>query len=57
MVLLEELPTDDGSVLDTLAGSILRIFTRINQLEAEHARLMRRLKALETPGVDLISSD
>jgi hypothetical protein len=43
---IEELPTDDGSVLDTIAGAILRIFVRINQIEAEHARL-GRLKAVE----------
>jgi hypothetical protein len=44
---IEELPTDDGSVLDTIAGAILRIFVRINQLEGENARLSRRLAALE----------
>jgi hypothetical protein len=48
---IEELPTDDGSVLDTIAGAILRIFVRINELEAANARLVRRLKALEAPGV------
>jgi hypothetical protein len=44
---IEELPADDGSVLDTIAGAILRIFVRINRIEAEHARLGRRLKAVE----------
>jgi hypothetical protein len=49
---IEEMPRDDGSVLDCLAGSILRIFTRLNQIEAENARLLRRVRALETPGVN-----
>jgi hypothetical protein len=49
---IEELPTDDGSVLDTIAGAILRIFVRINQLEVEHARLTSRLKALESPAAE-----
>jgi hypothetical protein len=44
---IEELPCDDGSILDTLAGSILRIFVRINQIEAMNERLMHKLKALE----------
>jgi hypothetical protein len=44
---IEELLTDDGSVLDTIAGAILRIFVRINQIEVVHDRIMRRLAALE----------
>jgi hypothetical protein len=44
---IEELPTDDGSVLDAIAGAILRIFVRINQIEKVHDRIMHRLAALE----------
>lgn len=39
---IEDLPDDGGHVVDTLAGAILRIFVRINHLEAEIARLKRR---------------
>jgi hypothetical protein len=44
---IEEMPTHDGSVLDCLAGALLRVFTRINRLEADHARVISRLAALE----------
>jgi hypothetical protein len=44
---IEQMSTDDGSVLDCLAGSILRIFARLNQIEAMNERLMRKLTALE----------
>jgi hypothetical protein len=44
---IEEMPTHDGSVLDVLAGAILRIFTRLNQIEADHARVISRMAALE----------
>ena len=47
---IEELPTDDGSVLDTLTGAILRIFVRLIQLEAMNARLVSRVAALEGSG-------
>ena len=40
---IEELPTDDGSVLDAIAGAILRILVRIKV----HDRIMHRLAALE----------
>jgi len=43
---IDELPTDDGSILDTIAGAILRIFVRINQLEAENARLAAQMKLM-----------
>jgi hypothetical protein len=49
---IESLPTDDGSVLDTIAGAILRIFVRINQIEADNGRLGRRLAALEQSAKD-----
>jgi hypothetical protein len=44
---IEQLPTDDGSVLDTLAGAILRLFVRVQQIEAMNERLMHKLAALE----------
>jgi hypothetical protein len=34
---IEDMPVEDGSVLDCLAGAILRIFVRINQIERVHA--------------------
>jgi hypothetical protein len=44
---IEEMSTADGSVLDCLAGSILRIFVRLNEIEAMNARIMHKLTALE----------
>jgi hypothetical protein len=44
---LEDLPSDGGQTVDALAGANLRIFVRLNALEAELARVSRRLTALE----------
>jgi hypothetical protein len=44
---LEELPSDGGQAVDTLAGANLRIFMRLHQLEAALARVTRRVEALE----------
>jgi hypothetical protein len=44
---LEELPSDGGQAVDTLAGAVLRLFIRSNELEAQLARLTRRVAALE----------
>jgi hypothetical protein len=46
---LEDLPSDGGRAVDTLAGAILRIFVRLAAIEEAHARLGRRLAALEGP--------
>jgi hypothetical protein len=44
---LEELPSENGQAVDTLAGANLRIFIRLNELEAALARVTRRVAALE----------
>jgi hypothetical protein len=44
---IEDLPSDGGRVVDTLAGAILRIFVRLEAIEEAQARLARRLAALE----------
>jgi hypothetical protein len=44
---LEDLPSDGGQAVDTLAGAALRLFIRCNQLEAEITRLGRRVAVLE----------
>lgn len=44
---LEGLPSDNGRTVDTFAGALLRQFVRIGELEADLARVNRRLKALE----------
>jgi hypothetical protein len=46
---LEDLPTDGGQAVDTLAGANLRIFMRLHQLEAALVRMSRRVAALEAP--------
>jgi hypothetical protein len=43
-------------VLDTIAGAILRLFVRVNQIEAMNARLMGKLKALEAPEEESLSA-
>jgi hypothetical protein len=44
---LEDLPTDNGRVVDTLAGANLRIFVCLHELEEQLHRLSRRLAVLE----------
>jgi hypothetical protein len=44
---IEDIPSDGGKVVDTLAGGLLRIFVRLNEIEAQQARFGRRLAALE----------
>jgi hypothetical protein len=44
---VEDLPSDGGRTVDTIAGALLRIFTRLNALERTQALLGRRLAALE----------
>ena len=38
---LEDLPSDGGQAVDTLAGAALRLFIRCNKLEAALVRLAR----------------
>ena len=44
---LEDLPSDGGAAVDTLAGALLRTFIRLNELEAALARLTRRVAVIE----------
>ena len=44
---LEDLPSDGGAALDTLAGGLLRTFIRLNEQEAAIGRLTRRVAELE----------
>jgi hypothetical protein len=44
---LEDLPSDGGKVVDTLAGANLRIFVRLKEVEEVCPRLARRIAALE----------
>jgi hypothetical protein len=46
---LEDLPSDGGQAVDTLAGGLLRTFVRLNELEAALARMNRRVAVLEQP--------
>jgi hypothetical protein len=58
---LEDLPSDGGQTVDTLAGGLLRTFIRLNALEAALARITSRVAALEVasagagPGPKLVS--
>jgi hypothetical protein len=49
---LEDLPSDGGQAVDTLAGANLRIFIRLGELEAALAKITSRLAALESLGAD-----
>jgi hypothetical protein len=44
---LEDLPSDNGHVVDVLAGANLRIFCRLKQLETAYGDLRTRLAAVE----------
>ena len=44
---LEDLPSDGGAAVDTLAGALLRAFIRLNELEAALARISGRVAAFE----------
>jgi hypothetical protein len=44
---LEDLPSDGGRTVDTLAGAVLRIFVRLHAIEEAQARIGRRITALE----------
>jgi hypothetical protein len=44
---LEDLPSDDGRVVDTLAGAILRVFARLNEIERAYNDLRARVGVLE----------
>jgi hypothetical protein len=44
---LEDLPSDGGRAVDTLAGAMLRLFVKLHALEEAQARLGRRIAALE----------
>jgi hypothetical protein len=44
---LEDLPSDGGQAVDTLAGAQLRTFIRLNELEAALVRVTRRVAVLE----------
>jgi hypothetical protein len=44
---IEEMEQGDGSLLDTICGSITRLFVRVNQIEQMNQRLLAKLTALE----------
>jgi hypothetical protein len=44
---IEDLPSDGGKIVDTLAGALLRTFVRLTELDQAIGRLGRRVAALE----------
>jgi hypothetical protein len=44
---VENLPADEGRAIDTLAGGMLRVFARLNRIEAAYGDLRARVGALE----------
>jgi hypothetical protein len=44
---IENLPSDEGRAFDILAGAILRLFSRVNDLDRTLQSLLRRLNTLE----------
>jgi hypothetical protein len=55
---IEDIPSDGGRTVDTLAGGILRIFVKISAIEGAQAVLERRIARLEKAGdVETASSD
>jgi hypothetical protein len=47
---IEDLPSDGGKTVDTLAGGLLRTFIRLNELEAALAKVTSRVAVLEGKG-------
>jgi hypothetical protein len=46
---IEDLPSDNGRTVDTIAGALFRIFLRLEQFDTAMGQLGRRLAALEGP--------
>jgi hypothetical protein len=44
---IEDIPSDNGKVVDTIAGALLRTFVRLNELDQANARLGLRVAVLE----------
>jgi hypothetical protein len=44
---IEDLPSDGGRVVDTLAGALLRVFVRLNEMERAFGELRKRVGLLE----------
>jgi hypothetical protein len=44
---LEDLASDGGQAVDTLAGAILRLFIRANEIEGLLAKIGRRVARVE----------
>jgi len=46
---IDDLPSDNGQLVDTLAGGLLRAYARSERLDQAVGRLNRRLTALGEP--------
>ena len=44
---VEDLPSDGGRVVDTIAGAMLRVFVRLNEIERAYNDLRARVGVLE----------
>jgi len=44
---IEDIRSDNGKVVDTIAGALLRTFVRLNELDQANVRLNRRVAVLE----------
>src|SRR5262249_14617534 len=44
---VENLPLDDGRAIDTLAGAVVRVFARLNEIEGAYRDLRARVVILE----------
>jgi hypothetical protein len=45
---LEDLPSDGGRVVDTLAGAMLRVFVRLNEMERAFGKFRARVGSSKT---------
>jgi hypothetical protein len=44
---VEDLPDNDGKALDCVAGAVVRVFARLDTIEAAYRDVRARLRALE----------
>jgi hypothetical protein len=53
---VQDLPSDNGKIVDVIAGALMRIFTKLAEVEERQEAIVRRLDALDRR-VDAIETE